>query len=152
MKKSGKKASESHAAVWVPDSEANTCMHCKKVQFTLVNRRHHCRKCGVVCCNPCSSKRFLLPAQSSKPLRVCMSCYDELARQGAVGENSFSKGEEENIDDDGNTMVDNVVIAVASSADSSGEDDSDEEEAGGNIEVDFNVIFVMKMCQIMDKL
>ena len=69
-----------------------------------------------------------------------MSCYDELARQGAVGENSFSRGEEENIDDDGNTMVDNVVIAVASSADSSGEDDSDEEEAGGNIEVDFNVI------------
>ena len=92
LKKSGKKASDSHAAVWVPDGEANTCMHCKKVQFTLVNRRHHCRKCGVVCCNTCSSKRFLLPAQSSKPLRVCLTCYDELARQGAGGGNSFSKG------------------------------------------------------------
>ena len=68
-------------------------MHCKKVQFTLVNRRHHCRKCGVVCCNACSSKRFLLPAQSSKPLRVCMSCYDELAMQSAGGDNSFNKGE-----------------------------------------------------------
>ena len=43
LKKSGKKASAEHAAVWIPDSEANTCMHCKKVQFTLVNRRHHCR-------------------------------------------------------------------------------------------------------------
>ena len=92
MKKSGKKASDSHAAVWVPDSEANTCMHCKKVQFTLVNRRHHCRKCGVVCCNPCSSKRILLPAQSSKPLRVCNSCYDELAMQNNGADNSFNKG------------------------------------------------------------
>jgi len=115
LKKSGKKASDSHAAVWVPDSEANTCMHCKKVQFTLVNRRHHCRKCGMVCCNLCSSKRFLLPAQGSKPLRVCLSCYDELAMQGAGGENSFNKGNKD--------------------GDSSGEDDSDEEENGGNIEV-----------------
>jgi len=114
LKKSGKKASDSHAAVWVPDSEANTCMHCKKVQFTLVNRRHHCRKCGMVCCNLCSSKRFLLPAQGSKPLRVCLSCYDELAMQGAGGENSFNKGNKD--------------------GDSSGEDDSDEEENGGNIE------------------
>ena len=43
LKKSGKKAADEHAAVWVPDAEAQTCMHCKKVQFTLVNRRHHCR-------------------------------------------------------------------------------------------------------------
>ena len=118
LRKSGKKAVDEHAAVWVPDSEAGTCMHCKKVfiisffssmksfqvQFTLVNRRHHCRKCGVVCCNACSSKRwkwksvwwnlslfrFLLPAQSSKPLRVCMTCYDELSSQSA--DHSFNKG------------------------------------------------------------
>jgi len=80
---------DEHAAVWVPDSEAGTCMHCKKVQFTLVNRRHHCRKCGVVCCNACSSKRFLLPAQSSKPLRVCMTCYNELSSQSA--DQSYNK-------------------------------------------------------------
>ena len=75
-----------------------------QVQFTLVNRRHHCRKCGVVCCNACSSKRckaelerknlcllrFLLPAQSSKPLRVCMTCYDELSSQSV--DHSFNKG------------------------------------------------------------
>jgi len=89
LRKSGKKAVDEHAAVWVPDSEAGTCMHCKKVQFTLVNRRHHCRKCGVVCCNACSSKRFLLPAQSSKPLRVCMTCYDELSSQSA--DQSYNK-------------------------------------------------------------
>ena len=65
-----------------------------------------------------------------------MSCYNELAGQGIGGENSFSKGEEENIDDDWRNIVDNVFVAEARSADSSGEDDSDEEEAGGNIEVE----------------
>jgi len=107
LRKSGKKAVDEHAAVWVPDSEAGTCMHCKKVQFTLVNRRHHCRKCGVVCCNACSSKRFLLPAQSSKPLRVCMTCYDELSSQSA--DHSFNKD-------------------ARTGQDSSGEEDSDDEE------------------------
>ena len=38
------------------------------------------RKCGLVICNGCSSKRVSLPAQSSKPLRVCNSCFDELSR------------------------------------------------------------------------
>jgi len=107
LRKSGKKAVDEHAAVWVPDSEAGTCMHCKKVQFTLVNRRHHCRKCGVVCCNACSSKRFLLPAQSSKPLRVCMTCYDELSSQSV--DHSFNKD-------------------ARTGQDSSGEEDSDDEE------------------------
>ncbi|XP_024083397.1 pleckstrin homology domain-containing family F member 2 [Cimex lectularius] len=80
LRKSGKKAAEEHAAVWVPDSEANVCMHCKRNQFTVLHRRHHCRKCGVVVCGPCSNKKFLLPSQSSKPLRVCLQCYDALSK------------------------------------------------------------------------
>lgn len=39
LRKSGKKPVDVHAAVWVPDSEANICMHCKKTQFTVLNRR-----------------------------------------------------------------------------------------------------------------
>ncbi|KAK3743843.1 hypothetical protein QZH41_011844 [Actinostola sp. cb2023] len=74
--KTGKKASDNHAAVWVPDSEASTCMHCMKTKFTALNRRHHCRKCGAVVCGGCSPKKAMLPAQSSKPLRVCSTCYD----------------------------------------------------------------------------
>jgi len=120
LRKSGKKAVDEHAAVWVPDSEAGTCMHCKKVQFTLVNRRHHCRKCGVVCCNACSSKRFLLPAQSSKPLRVCMTCYDELSSQSA--DQSYNKDDVEGLD-----QID-IEWDARSGQDSSGEEDSDEEE------------------------
>ena len=39
LQKSGKTAASEHAAVWVPDSEANTCMVCRKSQFTIMNRR-----------------------------------------------------------------------------------------------------------------
>lgn len=41
--------------------------------------QHHCRKCGGVVCGNCSTKKFLLPAQSSKPLRVCDNCYNVLS-------------------------------------------------------------------------
>lgn len=30
---------DNDSPVWVPDSEATLCMHCKKSQFTLINRR-----------------------------------------------------------------------------------------------------------------
>ena len=44
--KSGKTPTADHAAVWVPDAEANTCMVCQTAKFTLVNRRvrKHSRK------------------------------------------------------------------------------------------------------------
>lgn len=32
---------------WVPDNEAVVCMVCKVNKFTLLNRRHHCRRCGT---------------------------------------------------------------------------------------------------------
>jgi len=115
IRKSGKKPADSHAAVWIPDNETSKCMHCKTVEFTMFNRRHHCRKCGIVVCSDCSSKRFLLPEQSSKPLRVCLSCYDELAMQSA-GVNNVSRDNR--------------------SGDSSGEEESDDDEAGDNVEED----------------
>lgn len=109
LRKSGKKAVADHAAVWVPDGEANICMHCNKTQFTLLNRRHHCRKCGAVVCGPCSAKRFLLPSQSSKPLRVCTHCYTALVDQAKNSGNMDNSKDKPGID-------------------TSGEDDSDEEE------------------------
>lgn len=115
LQKSGKTAASEHAAVWVPDSEANTCMVCRKSQFTIMNRRHHCRKCGAVVCGACSSRKYLLPSQSSKPLRVCDSCYETLTK----------------IDDKGN-----VNVTDGKPSDSSGEDDSDDEETNGNVEVE----------------
>ncbi|CAG5119577.1 unnamed protein product [Candidula unifasciata] len=76
-------STSSDSPVWVPDSEAKTCMHCRKSEFTVVNRKHHCRHCGIVACNACTSRRWLLPQQSSKPIRVCLTCYHKLAQETA---------------------------------------------------------------------
>ncbi|KAJ0174060.1 hypothetical protein K1T71_010206 [Dendrolimus kikuchii] len=121
LRKSGKQPPSEHAAVWVPDNEASICMHCKKTQFTVLNRRHHCRKCGSVVCGPCSSKRYILRGQSDKPLRVCLQCYDELNRERARPPNQPQPP---------HTLATTPVKvdAAGSGGDSSGDEDSEDEE------------------------
>ncbi|XP_035662593.1 pleckstrin homology domain-containing family F member 2-like isoform X3 [Branchiostoma floridae] len=70
LAKGDKRPMQEHAAVWVPDSEANVCQHCNRTKFTPIQRRHHCRNCGRVVCGACSSKKYLLPHMSS--LCVCV--------------------------------------------------------------------------------
>lgn len=36
-------------ACWVPDKETKHCMLCSK-KYTVVFRRHHCRRCGLCVC------------------------------------------------------------------------------------------------------
>ncbi|XP_023720894.1 pleckstrin homology domain-containing family F member 2 isoform X3 [Cryptotermes secundus] len=127
LRKSGKKAVKVHAAVWVPDSEAAVCMHCKKTQFTVLNRRHHCRKCGAVVCGPCSNKRFLLPSQSSKPLRVCLNCYDTLSR---------ARVQQNNMGNPTDLSLSKEAKERSGSGDSSGEEDSDDEDEANRSQQD----------------
>uniref|UniRef100_A0A336MW48 CSON005030 protein n=1 Tax=Culicoides sonorensis TaxID=179676 RepID=A0A336MW48_CULSO len=84
LRKSGKKPN---------NNEATVCMRCKKSQFTVINRRHHCRNCGAVCCGPCSNKKWLIPSMSTKPVRVCLDCYDKLSQKKTVtdGPNANNK-------------------------------------------------------------
>jgi hypothetical protein len=56
-------------------------MHCNKAQFTVINRRHHCRNCVLIICGNCSKNKFLIPSQSSKPVRVCDTCFGELCQR-----------------------------------------------------------------------
>lgn len=70
------------APVWQPDSTTNICQVCRLVQFSLIRRRHHCRKCGRVVCGDCSPHTFLLPAISSNPSRVCTPCFNALKDRG----------------------------------------------------------------------
>jgi len=119
---SGKAAASDHAAVWVPDTDAPKCMRCEK-QFTVINRRHHCRKCGAVVCNACSSKKYHLPAQSKKPLRVCDICFQTLTALDNAGAGAGRGGASADPSNDSKLSED---------IDSSGEEDSEDEEGRGD--------------------
>ena len=66
---------------WILDGEISNCLVCN-VKFNLFIRRHHCRKCGIIVCDKCSSHRaIILQLKSSKlsafetnEKRVCNLC------------------------------------------------------------------------------
>lgn len=57
---------------WVEDDSVDSCQKCRD-PFTMLVRRHHCRKCGGIFCYNCSNFTLILPS-SSKPQRVCETC------------------------------------------------------------------------------
>ncbi|KAJ9465257.1 3-phosphoinositide-dependent protein kinase 1 [Diplonema papillatum] len=67
------------APVWVSDDTVDTCRSCK-AQFTFTNRRHHCRKCGDIFCNSCSSRQIGIPGLYQGKVRVCDDCYQTLKK------------------------------------------------------------------------
>ncbi|KAF5280477.1 hypothetical protein FQA39_LY18058 [Lamprigera yunnana] len=66
------------APLWIPDSEADSCLHCD-TKFTVIKRRHHCRACGLVLCSKCSNKKCKLEYLDSEA-RVCIKCYNILSK------------------------------------------------------------------------
>ncbi|KAF9569350.1 hypothetical protein CPC08DRAFT_784021 [Agrocybe pediades] len=73
---------------WERDDAVSQCRDCQR-RFNFLNRRH-CRKCGRIFCDRCSSYRALLdpsdvvhdPLQLELPSpaashRVCLSCFEE---------------------------------------------------------------------------
>lgn len=58
--------------------EGDSCHRCKST-FSLVNRKHHCRCCGQIFCDKCSSKTSTIPKFGiEKEVRVCDECYGRL--------------------------------------------------------------------------
>lgn len=58
---------------WVPDSQRKACAICDQ-PFGVMRRRHHCRLCGEVVCDPCSPNR-VLQRNNSQVVRTCSCCY-----------------------------------------------------------------------------
>jgi hypothetical protein len=66
----GKVVSWNHPR-WRPDT--NSCERCS-IEFSLLRRRHHCRRCGFCVCSDCSNNT--LPFQGTA-VRVCNFCFAE---------------------------------------------------------------------------
>ena len=62
---------------YIPDSENQRCsnIECDK-QFSLRERRHHCRNCGGCYCNTCCKNYVTIPKyRYDDPVRICLGCY-----------------------------------------------------------------------------
>ncbi|XP_051992509.1 pleckstrin homology domain-containing family F member 2-like [Xyrauchen texanus] len=78
------------AATWIPDMASAICMRCSE-RFNVTNRRHHCRMCGFIVCNDCSKNRAMLHNISSRPVRVCWHCMNNM-QDGLEQGKKTSKG------------------------------------------------------------
>ncbi|XP_069620825.1 FYVE, RhoGEF and PH domain-containing protein 6 isoform X1 [Ranitomeya imitator] len=70
----------SKAPIWIPDGRATMCMMCTS-EFTLTWRRHHCRACGKIVCQACSTNKYSLEYLKNHLARVCDHCFQELQKQ-----------------------------------------------------------------------
>ncbi|OWY94035.1 hypothetical protein PHMEG_00036357 [Phytophthora megakarya] len=65
---------------WTPDECSDRCSVCHEI-FTLLNRRHHCRRClNLVCavCSPHTVPLRVFSEPTDKRQRVCVTCLDEI--------------------------------------------------------------------------
>ncbi|XP_073823678.1 zinc finger FYVE-type containing 26 spastizin isoform X2 [Musca autumnalis] len=61
---------------WVRDEEATHCMCCRRSAFSMLIRRHHCRRCGRVVCYSCSAYRMRIPElYEDVEVRICNDCH-----------------------------------------------------------------------------
>ncbi|KAM4097619.1 hypothetical protein ACJW30_07G015100 [Castanea mollissima] len=76
---------------WMPDHSCRVCYECDS-QFTIFNRRHHCRLCGRVFCAKCTTNSVPAPPDCPRHsaqedwerIRVCNYCFNQWSAQGTA--------------------------------------------------------------------
>ena len=66
---------------WLPDEKVSECPVCGD-EFSFWKRKHHCRICGGVFCDTCSTNRVRTAGNSSM-VRCCDACSDVIYRVSA---------------------------------------------------------------------
>ncbi|GBB94613.1 hypothetical protein RclHR1_02390019 [Rhizophagus clarus] len=62
--------------VWVDDETVKNCKGCE-IGFTTIRRKHHCRQCGNIFCQECTSRKISLPQFGYiTPERICNECFE----------------------------------------------------------------------------
>ena len=74
---------KSRHSEWTSDKVSGYCLLCLN-KFGYFGR-HHCRACGILCCQLCSSKRLTLriPSKGHSD-RVCDGCFNKLTAESEV--------------------------------------------------------------------
>ncbi|XP_028160138.1 zinc finger FYVE domain-containing protein 26 [Ostrinia furnacalis] len=73
---------------WAEDYSADRCMLCRASIFSMIIRRHHCRRCGRLVCHACSRHRMQVPTYpSGVKFRVCDDCYTQTISKKASSDN-----------------------------------------------------------------
>lgn len=95
---------QSMIPVWEDDAEASTCRGCNR-RFTFFLRKHHCRRCGKIFCDTCSTHRAkltpeeliidpgmpeMLLTESNGPSRICDGCDAERRLPSSLRNSPFA--------------------------------------------------------------
>ena len=77
---------------WRADKSVHLCQDCRS-KFNAINRKHHCRFCGDIFCDSCSSLRVTMKdiyecakrpyrfiSLEDKPERICNECFRKMLK------------------------------------------------------------------------
>ena len=68
---------ETKKNLWVPNNYSTNCFDCEVKFSTLIVRQHHCRICGNIFCNNCSSKQIHISYKNKFfKIRICNNCFN----------------------------------------------------------------------------
>jgi hypothetical protein len=65
---------------WQPNHVGKRCKMCA-AKFGLFTRKHHCRVCGDIFCNPCCNIFDTFEPYYPTSVRMCMDCHKDITKK-----------------------------------------------------------------------